>query len=145
MHRLTSGQTASRGFERSALVLSALIAVVALALLPYAMRHSGSASPAGVAAAAAISLVSAWASAGMGFIFGRTGTPLVGLLMGMAARMAPPLIICVVLASQGADGRRHLAFICYLLCFYLVALAAETCLAVKRVHYTTPDLNHGTR
>ncbi len=51
----------------------------------------------------------------------------------MAIRMVPPLAICVVLAAQGADGREHLAFIGYLLAFYLVTLAVETWLAVKRV------------
>lgn len=144
MHGLTSGQTIRRGFVRSALALTAFIAAIALVLLPYAMRQSGSAGPIGVAAAATISLVSGLASEGLACLLVGAGTPLVGLLMGMTARMAPPLVICLVLAAQGAGGRQHLTFVCYLLAFYLVTLTLETWLAVKRVH-TPSDLNHGTR
>jgi hypothetical protein len=54
------------------------------------------------------------------------------MLVGMAVRIVPPLVICLVLAVQGASGRQHLAFIAYLLTFYCVTLAFETWLAVHR-------------
>jgi hypothetical protein len=145
MHGLASGQTRRGSFGRSALALSVLIGAVALLFLPYAMLHSGSTGPWGVAVAAAITLVSAWASEGLAFASRRSGGPLAGLLMGMITRMAPPMVVCIVLAAQGVDSRRHLPFICYLLVFYLATLALETWLAVQRVPHTTPDLNHGTR
>ena len=130
---------------RSAGALSLVIVVSALVLLPYAIRQSGSAGPLGVAAAAAISLVSAWAAEGFAFMFSRAGNPLGGLLTGMAARMAPPLVICLILAAQGAGGRQHLTFICYLLGFYLVTLTLETWLAVKRAQRRNSNLNHLAR
>ena len=142
MGGLQRGPTTSRGFVRSALALTAVIAFTGLIFLPYAMRQSGTAGPAGLAGAAAICLVAGWASEGLGCLSIRMGAPLAGLAMGTAARLAPPLVICLVLAAQGADGRQHLAFVCYLLTFYLVMLAVETWLAVKRVGHTPSDLNH---
>ena len=44
------------------------------------------------------------------------------------------LAVCIGLAAFGQSGRQHLAFIGYLLTFYLVTLALETWLAVKRAH-----------
>ena len=145
MGGLIMGQTTGRGFVRSALVLTASIAAVALVMLPYAMGQAGSAGPIGLAAAAAICLLSGWAGEALACLFARRGAPLAGLLAGMAARLAPPLGVCLILAAQGVDGRRHLAFVCYLLAFYLVTLALETWLAVKRVNPPSADLNHGTR
>ena len=145
MRGVTSGQTTSRGFVRSALMLSACIGAIALVLLPYAVLQTGSAGPMGVAAAAAICLISGVASEGLAWLFTGMGTPLTALLTGMAARMAPPLVICLILAAQGAGGRQHLEFIGYLLAFYLVTLTLETWLAVKRVHHASSDLKHGTR
>ncbi|HJQ78925.1 MAG TPA: hypothetical protein VJ828_03170 [Lacipirellulaceae bacterium] len=105
------------------------------------MRQSGSAGLLGVGAAAAILLISGMAAEGLATVFARLDTPLAALVIGMIARMTPALVICLVLALQGTHGRRHLAFICYLLAFYLATLALETWLAVKRVHHT-PDLTH---
>jgi hypothetical protein len=139
MDGITDEQTASRGFVRSALALATCVLVVALALLPYAMRQSGSAGPMGVAAAATIVLLAGLAAEGMGAIFAGLGSPLAALLFGMAARMAPPMLICLALALQGAHGREYLAFICYLLAFYLATLALETWLAVKRVNHKPSD------
>ena len=134
MHELTGGQTSGGSLVRSAFVLSSCIAVIALILTPYAIGQTGSAGLIGVLAAALICLFSGLASEGFAYISGRGATPLLGMLLGMAARMAPPLVICLVLAGQGADGRRHLAFVCYLLVFYFATLAVETWLAVKRVN-----------
>jgi hypothetical protein len=56
--------------------------------------------------------------------------------------MVPPLGICLVLAAQGARGRDHLAFLCYLMSFYFVMLALETWLTVKRVARASSDLSY---
>ena len=59
----------------------------------------------------------------------------------VAIRMVPPLALCVVLAARGVSGRDHLAFIFYLLGFYLVALALETWTSVARVAAATEQTN----
>lgn len=142
---ITDGQTASRGFVHSAIALSSCVLVVALVLLPYAMCQSGSAGPMGVAAAATIVLLAGLAAEGMGVVFAGLGSPLAALLFATAARMTPPMLICLVLALQGAHGREYLAFICYLLAFYLVTLALETWLAVKRVYHMPSDVTRSAR
>jgi hypothetical protein len=87
----------------------------------------------GVVVAAVICLLSGLASEAFAATSWRNGSPLLAMLVGMAARMVPPLVICLALAAQGAQGRRHLAFVGYLLAFYFATLAFETWLAVKRV------------
>jgi hypothetical protein len=118
---------------------------MALLLLPFAARQSGSAGTVGLAVAAGVCLLCGWTSEGLAHLVGRSGTPLVAMLTGMAVRMAPPLVICLVLAAQGTDGRGHLAFIGYLLTFYMSTLAVETWLAVKRTSRIPSDSNQGTR
>jgi hypothetical protein len=106
--------------------------VVLLLILPFSVGRPGTAGPAGLAAAAAICLLAGWASEAVACYVLATRTPLVRMLVGMAIRMLPPLAVCLALAAQGASGRQHLPFVCYLLTFYLVTLALETWLAVGR-------------
>jgi hypothetical protein len=145
MDGVTDEPAASRLFMRAALALAICVVVVALLLLPYAMRQSGSAGPTGVAAAATIVFLSGLAAEGLASLFSRLGTPLAALLTGMAVRMTPPMLICLILALQGAHGRQYLAFICYLLAFYLVTLAVETWLAVKRVNHMSSNVSRSAR
>jgi hypothetical protein len=56
--------------------------------------------------------------------------PFVGLLLAMALRMLPPLVVCLLLAQQGS-GAEYLGFVCYLILFYLLTLAAETLLSLQ--------------
>jgi hypothetical protein len=144
MHGLISGQMTSRGFLRSAFVLCSSVLLVALLITPYSVRQTGSAGVLGLAGAGAICLFAGLAADAFGIAMSRSGTPLAGLLGGIAFRMLPPLTICLVLAAQGAHGRRHLAFVGYLLAFYMVTLALETWLAVKRVSEAPTNLNHKT-
>jgi len=137
MHGLTNGQVANQGFLRSALVLAGCVLVVALLLLPVAVRQTGTGSPLGLAASAALCLFSACLAEAIGCTFAKTGAHLVGVMLSMGIRLLPPLAVCVVLAATGADGRQHLPFVCYLLTFYLVTLATETVFAVKRVGGTS--------
>lgn len=134
-----------RGFLRPALLLAGCVFVAALALLPVTLGKAGSGGPLGLAIAAAVCLAAGWVAEGFAWFLHCRVSPLGVMLLGMAIRMLPPLGICTVLAAQGASGRQHLAFICYLLTFYLVTLASETWLTVKRVARDSSSLNHGAR
>jgi len=95
----------------------------------------------GLAVAAAICLVAGWIAELLAFMLHGRVMPLAVMLLGMAVRMLPPLGICVALAARGSSGRDHLAFIVYLLAFYLITLALETWLTVGRVAHTTAPTN----
>jgi hypothetical protein len=137
MHGLTSGHGTMHNFVRSAILLAACIFIVALLLTPIALQQPGSGGLTGLAIAAAICLVSGLLSEAVVAFLAST-TPLAATLAGMMVRMILPLGVCVTLVASGQSGRQHLAFIGYLLAFYLVTLALETCLAVKRAS------NHST-
>ena len=132
MPGLTSGSATSHGFVRSALLLTACVLVVALALMPFAGRHTGTSGPFGLAGAGAICLAAGLIAEGIAGALSRT-SPLSGMLVGMMIRMMLPLAVCVAILAAGHTGRQHLPFIGYLLTFYLVTLALETWLGVKRV------------
>jgi hypothetical protein len=119
------------GLARTAILLAACIFVVALLLTPIAMRQPGSGAPIGLAIAAAICLVSGLLSESIAALLCRSN-PLAATLAGMAVRMILPLGVCVGLLAAGQTGREHLAFVGYLLVFYVVTLVLETILAVKR-------------
>jgi len=133
-----AGQDKIPGFVRPAIALLTCIAVVALALVPIAIRGEGSAGLGGLAVAAAICLAAGFAAEGISNVLARLGTPLAAAMVGMGVRMLPPLVLCVGLAATGESGRSHLAFIVYLLAFYFATLATETWFAVKRVAAISP-------
>jgi hypothetical protein len=135
----------SHSFMRPAMLLVACTLVVALLLLPIAFARTGSGGPLGLAAAAAICLLSGWLTEGLAVLLRHSVQPVGLMVIGMAVRMLPPLGICLLLAAQGASGREHLAFIGYLLAFYLTGLAFETWLAVKRVACPTSRVNPSAR
>lgn len=126
------GWNRGTGFAGAALLLGVTTAAATLLLLPYAVRQTGANGPAGLLLAAALCLGCGLAAEGAALAAGRGVNPLTGLLLGIAIRMAPPLVLCLLLVAQGADGRRQLAFIVYLLTFYGVTLMAETWLSVSR-------------
>jgi hypothetical protein len=133
MRGLTNEQVTGHGFVRSALLVSAAVLVAGLLLAPFAIRQTEMNGIPGLASAAAICLVAAWAAEGVGCALSRSGGHLAAMLFSMALRFIPPLAACFVLAASGANGQQHFAFVCYLLVFYLATLAVETWLAVKRV------------
>jgi hypothetical protein len=137
MHGLTEGQTTKHSFVRSALVLFALLLLAALLLAPFSFGHSGSRGPLGLAVASLVCLFSGLAAEAVSALLTRAGNPLGGTMVGMAIRMFPPLAICVALATTGQSGRQHIYFIFYLLAFYMVMLAAETWIAVRRAASTS--------
>jgi hypothetical protein len=145
MHGLTSGPGTVHSFVRSAILLAACILALALLLLPVALRQRGSGGPMGLIIAAAICLVSGMLSELIAAALFARATPLGATLAGMAVRMILPLGLCVALVATGQSGRQHLAFIGYLLTFYVVTLVLETWLAVKRTSDHSTSLRQNSR
>jgi len=114
-------------------MLFALLLVAALLVAPFTFNQSGSRGPIGLAVAALVCFFAGVAAEAVSWLMMRIGSPLGGTMAGMAIRMFPPLAVCVALAASGQSGREHLHFIFYLLAFYMLMLAMETWLAVKRV------------
>ena len=135
----TNPNATNRGFARSALMLAGSIMAIAapLFLFSIATEKTGSGGPGGVAAAAAICIVAGWSADTVATLAHRAISPLAALLAGMAGRSLPPLMFCLVLAAKGG-GREHLAFVVYLLTFYLVILTLDTWWAVQRVGDAAP-------
>lgn len=130
------------GFGRSALMLVACVLLAALLLAPFTFHQTGSRGPLGLAVAAAVCLIASFAAETVSVLLARIGQHLAGTLAGMGIRMFPPLVLCLALALSGQTGRQHLYFIFYLMAFYLVTLALETWIAVKRtaaLASTTPN------
>jgi hypothetical protein len=144
MHGLTGGPATMHGFVRSAITLIGIIFAVALVLLPLAMRQTGSSGPAGLGVAAAICLFSGLIAEGVAGSIART-SPLGATLVGMMIRMFVPMGVVVAILATGHSGREYLAFIAYLLAFYMLTLAVETWLAVKRSTAPTLTSNHSAR
>jgi hypothetical protein len=145
MHGQTSGQATSHIFVRSALLVSAFVFVLALLLLPIAAHKTGLNGPNGLAGAAAICVAAAIVAEAINCVLGRAGSHLAAVLFAMATRFTPPIVVCLMLSATGASGRQNLAFIGYLLAFYLATLAAETWLAVKRAGTGTTKISPQSR
>jgi hypothetical protein len=122
-----------RGYLHPALALAGILFVVALLLTPFAVSRSGSAGLGGIAVAGLVCLFAGWIAEAIAFALAGRVAPVGIMLLGMAVRVLPPMAICVGLLASGESGRDHLAFISYLLAFYLVTLALETYTAVKRL------------
>jgi hypothetical protein len=132
MHGLTNGQVANQGFLRSTLILAGCVLVVGLLLVPIALRQSGTGSPLGLAAAGGLCLFSALLAELISCTLAKSGQHLIAAMLSMGLRILPPLVVCLLLAVSGGNGRQHLAFVGYLMAFYLVTLSMETWFAVKR-------------
>jgi hypothetical protein len=141
MSATNGSNTARASFLRSVLLMGGCVMLVALLIAPFAAGKPGSAGLAGLAVAAAICLGAGWIAESLAFMLHGRVMPLAVMLLGMAVRMLPPLGVCVALAARGVSGRDHLAFIVYLLAFYLVTLALETWLSVGRVAPATSHTN----
>jgi hypothetical protein len=97
----------------------------------------------GLLFAAVVCLGSGIVAEGAAAVLG-SASPLGAMVLGMMVRMFAPLGVCVAILAAGHDGREHLAFIGYLLTFYMVTLGMETCLALKRAGDQSSS-NRGTR
>ena len=134
-----------RSLVRPVLLLTGCVLAIALILLPIAWNRVGSGGPVGLAIAAGVCLTAGVVAEILAYSLRRHVAPLGVMLLGMTIRMVPPLGICMYLAAQGARGREHLAFIFYLLAFYLVTLALETWFNVKRAGRTSNPLSSAVR
>jgi hypothetical protein len=143
MSRLEQIQRTTRDTLHRAGALTLVIGLLALALSPVAIFVSGPRGIGELAAAAGICLAAGWGSEVLGAALCGRGGPLAGMLAGMAVRMFPPLVVCGVIALDGARARQYLAFIAYLLTFYLATLAFETWSAIRRVEHISSPSNHG--
>lgn len=133
MSAIAESECSRTSFWRASLLLAGCVLAGGLALAPFAISKTGSSGIGGVALAGAICLVAGLLAEGIAHLLGRGVSPLAVMLLGMSIRIMPPLGICLVLAAQGARGREHLAFIVYLLAFYLATLALETWFNVSRI------------
>lgn len=133
MSAIAESECSRTSFWRASLMLAGCVVAGGLALAPFALSKTGSSGIGGVAVAGAICFAAGILTEAISHLMGRSASPLVTMLLGMGIRMAPPLGICLYLAAQGARGREHLAFVVYLLAFYLATLALETWLNVSRI------------
>jgi hypothetical protein len=113
--------------------LTGLVVAVALALFPLAIGREGSGGFTGLLIAAGVCLAAGWSGEGISVLLHGRVQPVGIMVVGMAIRVVPPLAIVTYLAASGQNGRQHLAFIGYLVLFYLSTLSLETYLAVKRL------------
>jgi hypothetical protein len=141
----TNPNASNRGFVRSALILAGSTLAIAAPLCLFAIvtAQPGLGGPWGVAAAAAVCLFAGWAADAVAAIVQRFAPPHAALLSAMAVRSSPPLLVCMLLAVQGG-GREHLAFVVYLLTFYLVVLTLDTWWAVRRVADASSQSNRSS-
>jgi hypothetical protein len=138
MHGLTNGLAARYGLVRLAFMLSACILAAALVLMPLAATQSGTNGPLGLAAAAGICMFSGLTAEFIIVFMSRT-SQVGAALCGMLVRMFVPLGVCLAILLAGQSGPDHVYFIGYLLTFYIVVLALETWVAVKRTPGTSSN------
>ena len=101
-------------------------------LLPCVMYWQGFERFLEAGAAAVLCSSSGLAALAATFWQSRQQQPLVGLLLAMAIRMIPPLVVCLLMAVQ-SDAGEYIGFVCYLLLYYLTTLAIETYISIKLV------------
>lgn len=145
MQSLSFGKVTSQSLPRSIFMVASCIAMAALLLVPIAIRQNGTSGLQGLAIAAALCLASALFAEAISCVQGRAGSHLLAMVLAMAVRDIPLLSICLALAVAGQSGEQHLAFVCYLLTMYFVALAVETWLAVQRANVGTGNAGLQTR
>jgi hypothetical protein len=131
----------ARGFLHPAIMLAGILFAVALLLLPFAIGRSDSGGVAGLLTACAVCLFTGWLAEGAAYLLSNRVAPVGLVLIGMAIRATPPMVICIGLLASGQSGRSHLAFISYLITFYLLTLALETYSAVRRIGQSSSKLS----
>jgi hypothetical protein len=119
-------------FLRAALWLIGGAVIVGLILFPFATGRTGTGGPVGLLAAAVVCVSAGLISEALR-CFVLASAPLASLLLGMFMRLAPPLFVCLALASRNESGWDHMPFVCYLLAFYGLTLILESWFAVGRV------------
>lgn len=134
------GASSKPGLAQSAIWLVAGVFGLFVLLSPIALMRTDSGSIWGLLGAAGICLAASLFAEGIAVGVQRLDSPnsaLAAMVLGMGIRMALPLSLCVLLAVRGQSGNQHFSFIIYLLLFYVVTLAIDTALAVRRTSQLT--------
>ena len=123
--------------RNTALLTAAQLGVLCL-ILPIALWQQGNLGFLQCMAAWLLGWVPSLAALAISHRFLGTPQALLAILGGMALRAVPPLVVCLFLAMKGS-GQQWFHFICYLLVFYMVALAVETYLSVALLKTRQPS------
>jgi hypothetical protein len=117
------------GLARCAVILIVVMLGFMLACLPLAFWLGGNAVES-LLAAVGVCITPGLAALVVANYFSSAGQPLVGMLIAMACRLMPPLVVCIWLAlnRDAVNGR---VFAGFLIAAYLVSLAVETFLSVR--------------
>ena len=139
-------------YWRSVAVLAGVVGVVLLLLLPVAYWLRGSHGCYELTFAALICLLPGMVVLGIGCRHSRAASHsspgqlreagqanLVALLLAMAVRLVPPLMIAMLVAIQGARSE-WIGLIIYMLVFYMVTLTVETWLSIQSIHNTDIEI-----
>jgi hypothetical protein len=113
------------------LLVGAVVALL-VAVSPIAIWQQGLQGVQLSAVAAMLCLLPAVAGLAVSHRFIGTQHALVAMLLAMAFRLFPPLVVCLLLAMRGT-GADYAPFVCYLLLFYTATLAVETYLFVRLI------------
>jgi hypothetical protein len=114
--------------------LAALLAVAFVVSAPLACLLQGGIGVAAAAAAAACVFVSSALGLVVGELFRKSDDALLAMVLGMVIRMSLPLAACVVVQLSGGS-LASAGFVFYVLFFYMVGLAVDTCLLVRQLHH----------
>jgi len=117
-------------------LLAALMAVAFLVCAPLGYFLCGPIGVGAAAAAAAFVLVSSTLGLALGELLRKPGDALMSMLVGMMIRMSLPLAACVIVQLNGG-ALADAGFVFYVLGFYMVGLAVDTCLLVRQLNQKT--------
>lgn len=119
------------GLARCAIVLILIMLGFVLAALPLAYWLGGAAVES-LLAAVGVCVAPGLGALAISHYFAATDRQLLGMLMAMACRLLPPLVVCLWLAlnKSAMNGQ---VFAGFLIAAYLVSLAVETFLSLRAI------------
>jgi len=117
-------------------LLAALMAVAFVVCAPLGFCTCGGMGVAAAGAAAAFVLVSSALGLAVGEVLRKPGDALLSMLAGMAIRMSLPLAACVIVQLNGG-ALADAGFVFYVLGFYMIGLAVDTCILVRQLNQKT--------
>ncbi len=131
-----STSSESRSLVSCALLLIVVMTIFLGGCLPIAF-WVGQTAWLSLLAAVGICLAAGLAALAISYHFSLTGQNLSGMLLAMACRLGPPLMVCLWLALNKNEAN-HNSFVGFLIASYLVSLAAETFLSVRMIESPPP-------
>lgn len=119
------------GLARCSVILILVMAGFTAVCWPLAI-WLGDNSLVALLAAVAVCITPGWAALFVAHRFAAANRPLAGMLLAMACRLMPPLVVCMWLAlnKNAVHGQ---VFAGFLIGAYLVSLAVETYLSVRTI------------